>query len=240
LLESLLLMFSIGILGSLHCMGMCGGLVAALCMSRPKVWWTGLVAYQAGRVASYSILGLLLGLFGSLLTVVGGWPVLRGLAIFAGLLMVVFGLNLAGWLPDPLRRFSALLSERIGLAAIARSLVQRSSLPGWITMGFVNGLLPCGLVYAALTMALASASGGMAMLMMFSFGLGTVPSMMFAPSMLRKFTPELRGWILRVAGVILVLLGVMTMLRDGVMHSHNMKDEMSHHSTMSDMSHVTE
>jgi len=226
-LEALSMMLTMGLLGSLHCIGMCGGLVSAMCMSRPKVWWPGLVIYQFGRVTTYSLFGLLAGLFGGMLGDIGGWPLLKALAIFAGLLMILFGLNLAGWLPDPLRRLTALVSERIGLAALARNVAQRASLSGWYVMGLANGLLPCGLVYAALSLALASASSVGAGLMMFSFGLGTIPAMLFAPALLRKLTPQLRGWMLHIAGVILVVLGVMTMLRGGAMHMQ--------HSTMPSM-----
>jgi hypothetical protein len=219
-LEALTMMLTMGLLGGLHCIGMCGGLVSAMCMSRPTVWWPGLVIYQFGRVTTYSLFGLVAGLFGGMLGDIGGWPLLKGLAIFAGLLMIIFGLNLAGWLPDPLRRLTALVSARIGLAALARNVAQRASLSGWYVMGLANGLLPCGLVYAALGLALASASSAGAGLMMFCFGLGTIPSMLFAPALLRKLTPQLRGWMLRIAGVILVVLGVMTMLRGGAMHMH--------------------
>jgi sulfite exporter TauE/SafE len=237
LLESALLMWTMGFLGSLHCIGMCGGLVSALCMSRPKIWWPGLVIYQFGRVTTYSLFGLVAGLFGAALGEIGGWPVLRALTVVAGLLMIIFGLNLAGWLPDPLRRVSTLVGERIGLAALARKLSQRASLSSWYVMGLANGLLPCGLVYAALGLALASASAGAAAVMMFSFGLGTFPAMLFAPALLRKLTPELRGGLLRMAGVILVLLGVSTMLRDGAMHGQHgaVHQEIMHESTMPGM-----
>ncbi|MGB9094118.1 MAG: sulfite exporter TauE/SafE family protein, partial [Gallionella sp.] len=133
--EALLLMLSMGLLGSLHCIGMCGGLVSALCMSRPAVWWPGLIIYQLGRVTTYSLFGLVAGLSGAMLGEIGGWPLLRALAIVAGLLMIIFGLNLAGWLPDPLRRFTALVSQRIGLGALARQVAQRNSLSGWYLMG---------------------------------------------------------------------------------------------------------
>ncbi len=238
MLESMLLMLSMGLLGSLHCIGMCGGLVSALCLSRPAVWWPGLIIYQLGRVTTYSLFGLVAGLSGAMLGEIGGWPLLRALAIVAGLLMIIFGLNLAGWLPDPLRRFTALVSQRIGLATLARRVAQRDSLSGWYLMGLSNGMLPCGLVYAALGFALASASAGAALLM-FCFGLGTIPSMLFAPALLRKLTPELRGNLLRIAGVIVVLLGVMTMLRDGTMHMQHGAghQEIINDSTMPGMDH---
>jgi sulfite exporter TauE/SafE len=221
LLESILLMLSMGLLGSLHCIGMCGGLVSAVAMSRPTIWWPGLFGYQIGRVTTYTLFGLIAGLFGTALGHIGGWPMLRALAVIAGVLMIVFGLNLAGWLPDPLRRFTATISQRIGLAKLAHRLAGQASLSGWYVMGLANGLLPCGLVYAALGLSLASGDTASAVSMMFFFGIGTIPSMMFAPSLIRKLTPELRGWSLRIAGVIVIVLGVMTTMRDGSMHGQH-------------------
>jgi uncharacterized protein len=221
LLESLLLMSSMGLLGSLHCIGMCGGLVSAVAMSRPAIWWPGLFGYQIGRVTTYTLFGLVAGLFGTALGNIGGWTMLRALAVIAGVLMIVFGLNLAGWLPDPLRRVTATVSQRIGLARLAHRLAGQASLSGWYVMGMANGLLPCGLVYAALGLSLASGDTASAVTMMFFFGLGTIPSMMFAPSLIRKLTPELRGWSLRIAGIIVIVLGVMTTMRGGSMHGQH-------------------
>jgi len=233
LLESLLLMSTMGLLGSLHCIGMCGGLVSAVAMSRPTIWWPGLFGYQLGRVTTYTLFGLIAGLFGTALGNIGGWPMLRALAVIAGVLMIVFGLNLAGWLPDPLKRFTAVISQRIGLAKLAHRLAGQASLSGWYVMGLANGLLPCGLVYAALGLSLASGDAASAVSMMFFFGIGTIPSMMFAPSLIRKLTPELRGWSLRIAGVIVIVLGVMTTMRDGSMHGQH-GDGAIHEQTMPD------
>lgn len=215
------LMFSMGLLGSLHCIGMCGGLVSALALSRPNIWWPGLFGYQLGRVTTYTSFGLIAGLFGTALGEIGGWMILRVVAASAGIFMIIFGLNLAGWLPDPLRRFTAYMSDRIGLAKLAHRLAGKASLSGWYIMGMANGLLPCGLVYAALGLSLAAGETASAMGMMFFFGLGTIPSMMFAPSLIRKLTPELRGWSLRIAGIIMIVLGIMTTLRDGSMHGQH-------------------
>ncbi|MBI3901877.1 MAG: sulfite exporter TauE/SafE family protein [Nitrosomonadales bacterium] len=219
--NGLLLMLGMGLLGSLHCLGMCGGLVCVLSMTRPQVWWTGLFGYQMGRVSTYVLFGLVAGLFGAALAGWGGGLVLRGFAVLAGIMMVVFGLNLAGWLPDPLQRFTVAISQRIGLAGLARRFAQRASLSGWYVMGMANGLLPCGLVYAALGLALASGSVEAAMLKMALFGLGTIPAMLLAPVLVRRITPQLRGNALRIAGVVMILLGMLTMLRDGSQHSHH-------------------
>jgi len=211
--ESLATLFSIGLLGSLHCIGMCGGLVGALALGRSRVWWPGLFVYQLGRVTTYALFGTLVGVVGLSLGELGGTLVQRSLTLFAGLFMIVFGLNLAGWLPDPLARLSVSVSRRLGLGRLAASLAADARLLGWYGMGMVNGLLPCGLVYAALALALAAGNVLESGLMMISFGLGTIPAMLLAPALLRRLAPELRGRAMQVAAVMLILLGAFTMLR---------------------------
>ena len=213
--ESLGMMFSIGLLGSLHCIGMCGGLVGALALGRPAIWWSGLFIYQLGRVTTYALFGLLVGLVGVSLSELGGTLLQHGLAILAGLFMIVFGLNLAGWLPDPLARLTAAVSQKLGLGRLAVSLTGEARLLGWYGMGMANGMLPCGLVYAALAMALAAGNALQASSMMAVFGLGTIPAMLLAPALLRRLTPALRGRAMQLAAIILIGLGVFTMLRGG-------------------------
>jgi sulfite exporter TauE/SafE len=225
---ALIASFTIGFLGSMHCIGMCGGLVTMLGMSRPNVWWTGLAAYQAGRVSTYVLLGLLTGVAGAVLTQ-AGWigSAQQVLAVLAGMMMVTFGIHLAGLMADPfqkiLTRFSLLsgLSKWIQGAAASRQPVS------WYMVGFLNGLLPCGLVYAALAMALASGEVPEAGLIMLAFGLGTVPAMMFVPVLMRKLTPQMRGGFLKVAGVVLIVLGLMTAVR-GADWMHAMHSGMDH------------
>jgi sulfite exporter TauE/SafE len=226
-MENLWMMFGMGFLGSLHCVGMCGGLVCALSMTRPKVWWAGLIGYQFGRVTTYMLFGLVVGLFGSSLGAVGGGWILKAFAVLAGGLMLMFGLNFAGWIPDPLQRISVEVNRSVGLAKLARRYAERPSVPGWYAMGMANGLLPCGLLYAALGLALVSSSAVEAMLKMAMFGLGTIPAMMLAPGLVRKLTPVLRGRVLRIAGVLLILLGILTMLRSGdLTHHHSMGQDI--------------
>lgn len=210
----LLASFMVGFLGSMHCIGMCGGLVTTLSMAHQKVWWAGLSSYQAGRISTYVLLGLLTGLAGTVLTKMAWIDLAQNiLAILAGMMMVAFGVHLAGWMADPfqkiLTRFSLLtgLSKWIQAASTSRQPVS------WYMVGLFNGLLPCGLVYAALAMALASGEVPQAGLTMLAFGLGTVPAMMFVPVLMRKITARTRGNILRIAGVVLILLGLLTMIR---------------------------
>jgi len=219
--SALMLMFSMGFMGSLHCIGMCGGLVSAVSMSRPQVWWSGLLVYQFGRVTTYAVLGLLVGLSGAALSAFGGDQLQRLLAVFAGALMIIFAMNLAGWLPDPLRRMGAWASRKSGLALLARHVANDARAGGWYALGLANGLLPCGLVYAALSLALAAGDSMIAVLMMASFGLGTIPAMMAVPSVLRGMTPALRSTAMRTAALMILVLGLMTIYRSA-MHMHHM------------------
>jgi len=221
----LLLMLSMGFMGSLHCIGMCGGLISAVSMSRKQVWWSGLLVYQLGRVSTYATLGLLVGLSGAALNAFGGDHIQRLLAILAGLLMIAFAMNLAGWLPDPLKQFGAWASRKTGLAQMAVQVSGRqggrnSRAASWYSLGLINGLLPCGLVYAALSMALAAGNAVHATLMRFSFGLGTIPAMMFVPSILRGMTPSTRVASLRIAAILIILLGLITIYRGNMQPGH--------------------
>ncbi|MDQ6953991.1 MAG: sulfite exporter TauE/SafE family protein [Mariprofundaceae bacterium] len=205
-----------GFMGSLHCIGMCGGLLTAVSMSQQKTWWAGLVIYQLGRITTYAILGLLVGFTGLALHDLGGHTVQRLITILAGLMIIIFALNFAGWLPDPLQRLSVWVGRKTGLMKLAGNLANHARLHGWYALGLVNGLLPCGLVYAALAMGLASEHALKASAMMASFGLGTVPAMMFVPSLLQKMSPVLRLKIMRIAALLMLSLGVLTIFRSAM------------------------
>ncbi len=213
LLQTWLLMLAMGLFGSLHCIGMCGGLVSAVCMQCPRSQWSGLWAYQTGRLTTYALLGLVVGISGVALQALAADMLQRGLALFAGLAMVVFALNLAGWLPDPLRRLSAAAGRLTGLARLARQIAEGQRTTSWYLLGLANGLLPCGLVYAALALALARADALESALMMTGFGLGTVPAMMFVPWLLRRLTTRMRLQAMRLSALMLLILAAMTIMR---------------------------
>ncbi len=164
--------FLIGIAGSLHCAGMCGPLVLALARSRPPASGpcAGPVVYHLGRVASYSVLGLLLGLFGHF-AVLGGFQ--RWLSIALGLAL------LAGLLIPTKARLLAALFHWIGLLQrLMRGILPRDSLGAQAAMGAINGLLPCGLVYVAAAGAMANAHPFASAVYMAVFGVGTWPLML--------------------------------------------------------------
>lgn len=178
--------FAVGLLSALHCLGMCGGIMAALSVALPESTRTRparllgfLAAYNLGRILSYTLAGALAGSLGLTLvegsgSVEIGW-LLRALA---ALLMVLAGLHLAGWLPaiGRLERLGAPLWRR--LEPLARRLVPVRTLGRAALYGAFWGWLPCGLVYAMLGVAAGQATvvGGAAT--MAAFGAGTLPTLL--------------------------------------------------------------
>lgn len=147
-----------GLVGSPHCVGMCGGFALACGTGRDRgAFW------HLGRLATYAALGALAGAFGA--AIPGpGWVA----AVVSGLLMVWFSLVLAGVVKEPSFRIP-------GMTRLATRAASREG-TGWrFIFGMANGLLPCGLVYAALAIPVASGSPLTGALAMAAFGLGTVP-----------------------------------------------------------------
>lgn len=205
----LLAAFLLGLASAGHCLGMCGGILAALTLggSSAARWWL-VLAYNIGRVLSYATLGLLIGAFFAAVPT-GGLPVLRTLA---GVVLVLLGLYTAGWSQAILwlERLGGRLWVHIKPWA-ARALPVRT-VPQALGVGFVWGWLPCGLVYSALAYAgtAGSALGGAAM--MLAFGAGTLPAMLAGGLVARG----LRTWLAkrsvrRALGVGFVLFGVWTL-----------------------------
>lgn len=223
--------FMIGLLGSLHCIGMCGGLVGALCMARPTLWWPGLLTYQIGRIASYAALGILAGALGTGIGQSGWLPQAQQiLAIFAAIVMILFALYLGGWLPDPLARLTAIVSRASGMAGWAQKAAHGRNPGPWLAVGLLNGLLPCGLVYAALALSLTAQTIAQGAATMLAFGLGTVPAMMAAPALMRRLSPSMRGSLLKVAAILLIALAILTVLRMQLHagHEHGAHEHASH------------
>jgi sulfite exporter TauE/SafE len=206
--------FALGFLGSLHCIGMCGGLVTTLSMSRPRVWWSGLFAYQIGRISTYTLMGLFSGLLGAVLSRVFWFDHAQiALTLLAGAMMITFALHIAGWLPDPFLKGATRLFNVTGISRLLSAASASPHAASWYVVGVLNGFLPCGLVYAALSLSLTAGHVGLAALMMLAFGLGTVPAMSFVPALMKSIAPAMRGQVLNIAAVLLIGLGVLTMIR---------------------------
>ena len=174
--------FVSGLVGGVHCVGMCGGIVAALSLGLPGARFTLQLpyhlAYNTGRIVSYVLAGALMGGMGMLLA---GWlPVAvaqRLLLGLAGIVMLLLGLYLAGWwrLLAATERAGMALWRRIEPRA-RRLLPIRDPLQAF-KVGLLWGWLPCGLVYAMLINAVGTGSPWGGALVMFAFGLGTLPNL---------------------------------------------------------------
>lgn len=201
-------MLAAGLASGVHCVGMCGGIVGAVSLSlpgqRPNPRY--LFAYNAGRISSYTIAGIVAGLLGaSGFFLHGVLPVEKALYLLANLMLVALGLYLAGvWQ-------GVLVLEKVGgllwsrLQPLSKKLLPLRSVPQAFALGIVWGWLPCGLVYSVLTMTLLSGSAGRGAAIMLAFGLGTLPNLMLAGLLLVRFRSFVQGRALRLASGVIVL-----------------------------------
>jgi uncharacterized protein len=193
-----------GLVGSVHCFGMCGGIAGALGMASPGRP-SFAAAYSAGRIASYSLAGAIAGAIGAgLAGVAGVGPSLR---LLMGIMLVLLGVQIAlGWkLLAPLETAGASLWRR--LAPAARRLVPPRHPGQALALGAVWGWIPCGLVYGMLAAAMGSGSAAGGAVFMAVFGLGTAPAMIGLSwasgrggSWLTKRRRRSLGWLLVAFG----------------------------------------
>lgn len=197
----------LGLLGGGHCLGMCGGLMGALTLAIPPQQRGRrlqlLLAYNLGRILSYSAAGLLLGLAGWAVRGSAAEVVMRSLA---ALLLIAMGLYLAGWWSG-LTRIEALgrgLWRHI--QPLTRHFMPVSSLPRALLLGGLWGWLPCGLVYSTLLWASSQGDARVSALLMLAFGLGTWPVLLATGLAAERITALLRQHGIRMAGGLLVIL----------------------------------
>ncbi len=207
---------AMGFLGSAHCIGMCGGIAGALSASAPGGASAQLrrsLAYNAGRIASYTLMGALAGLFGATLAGLAGSTGMLVLRSLAALLIVAVGLYLAGWSRLALRIESAGGGVWRRLAPIARRVRASSSPLAAIAFGALWGWLPCGLLYSALGVAAASGSWTDGALSMAAFGIGTLPATLSLGMFAGRGASLLRSHAARAAcGVLVIGFGAWTMV----------------------------
>ncbi|MFJ5446815.1 sulfite exporter TauE/SafE family protein [Methylobacillus methanolivorans] len=207
----------VGLLGGGHCVGMCGGIVGAVSMSMPgsRPQLRLLLAYNLGRIASYSLAGVIAGAVGaSSFFLQHLLPVGKVLYVLANIMLIMLGLYLANlW-------HGVIALERIGVV-LWRQLQPFSK--RWLPvrtvaqagmLGAIWGWLPCGLVYSVLIAALATGSPVQGGLLMLVFGLGTLPTLLamgMAAVRLKAWLQQL--WIRRVSGLTVLLFGVVGLWR---------------------------
>jgi sulfite exporter TauE/SafE len=197
-------MFILGVLGTGHCLGMCGPLVLAF-PGRTGRFMPHL-AYHLGRVGIYAAIGALLGGAGMALTGIG--PLLGALWLAAAAALGWLGLVRIGWLREP-RWFEALNPERIpGFRRVTGRDGARSLPMQHVLTGAMFGLLPCGLSYAAFARALGTGTAAGGALATLAFGLGTVPGLLLLGSGLSAVLRRHRQTFDLLAGILMVALAV--------------------------------
>ena len=201
---------AIGFFGSLHCLGMCGP-IALVCPSAfpgSAGRFISALFYNGGRVVTYSLLGVIMGSIGK------GFALFRwqqGLSIAMGVIIVLFvlvpGLKGIGFF----NKISFSFTNQIKIKMSA--LLKKTSVPGLFSIGLVNGLLPCGLVYLALAGSLDMSGALEGAYFMAFFGLGTVPMMAGIHLMGNSLRGEWRHKLTKVIPVFVFVMGVLFILR---------------------------
>jgi uncharacterized protein len=202
--------FTLGLIGSLHCVGMCGPLALAL----PAQYLYGsqkafaIVLYQVGRVITYSTLGLIFGLAGRQVYLAGFQ---QWFSIGMGILMIF--LLIQYWIFRKNVRPALLNSFYLGVQQVMIKILKTRGVFSFLLFGMANGLLPCGMVYIALAGALVTTIVPASVLFMAMFGLGTVPAMAAISFFGQYFGLKVRNSFRRIVPVFVAAIAVILILR---------------------------
>lgn len=200
-----------GLLGSLHCVGMCGPIAFMLPVDRTNSFRkvSQIFAYHFGRIFAYSLIGLFFGLVGKSLYIFG---IQQQLSIIIGVIMILIIL-----LPyqkinsynfsKPFYRVISKIKSSLGKA------MKKKTVDTFLTIGFLNGFLPCGLVYMAVFGSLVSASALQGSLYMALFGLGTIPLMTSAIYLGKFLNSTIKQRIQKAIPVFVIIIGFLFILR---------------------------
>lgn len=193
--------FTVGLMGGVHCVGMCGGIVGALSFAtqqdknaRSSALFSLLLAYNFGRLFSYALAGGLMGALGWLVSI---WTDIQYmqvlLQLIAAVFMLMMGLYISGWWTGlaRLEKAGAIVWQKI--QPLAQKLLPVKTPLQAISLGLLWGWLPCGLVYSVLVWSISAGSFQQGALLMLSFGLGTLPNLLamgFFANQLKQFVQK--------------------------------------------------
>ena len=200
-----------GLLGSFHCIGMCGPIAFLLPLDRDSKLKKSLqiFLYHSGRLFSYGIIGLAFGIVGKSLSLFG---LQQQLSIIIGIIMLLLVLI-------PKRRLGKLNPENVGFKFVTNlknhlgKELRKKKPDTYFTVGFLNGFLPCGLVYMAVLGAIAGGTTVHGTLYMVVFGIGTIPLMTSAIWISNIISVKSRKYIRRLIPVFVGLIAVLFILR---------------------------
>ncbi len=207
-MEIILTGFVLGLMGSLHCAGMCGPIALSLPLHGKGIGAKVLsgIMYNLGRTVTYGIMGAIFGLVGQGLSLVGFQ---QWVSVAMGALMILSVL-----LPS---LFKSVQPQKIPIVGMVRKGIQRlfvkRSFGGLFLIGQLNGLLPCGLVYLAIAGAIGTGDVTTGTLFMILFGLGTIPMMLGISLVGNMASVAIREKVNKVIPVLVVVVGLIFILR---------------------------
>ena len=195
--------FTFGLLGSLHCVGMCGPLALAMPFGSKGDRVVRILVYNGGRILTYGMLGALMGFLGQGVFLVGlqSW-----LTLALGILLVAVGL-FSVQLEFNIWSLPVLSTWYLKLKAAFGRLMSKNGYQSLFGLGLLNGLLPCGLVYLALAGALTTANWQSGISYMVMFGLGTLPLLLAVTLIGQLSGRKILGYLRKAYPVVLTLMG---------------------------------
>lgn len=200
-----------GIISSLHCIGMCGPIVLMLPIDskNPAKKVLQITTYHLGRLISYGTIGLVFGILGKGLYIAG---LQQNLSIVLGILMIIFVIfpekKVAKYnFSKPIFKLLSNVKSKLG------NQFKNKSLLSLLSIGIVNGFLPCAMIYIALFGAMAMQNSTYGMLYMIVFGLGTVPMVSSLAYLNQFFTISFRNKLQKAIPIVVVVIGILFILR---------------------------
>jgi len=207
--------FLIGLAGSVHCVGMCGPLALAIPgASKDKgfTFFLRTIAYQISRISGYGVLGLIVGFFSQGMQITGIQPYF---SLLSGIILLFLGFF--GIIPEvnAFSKYPIIQHFQVKINQIIGTVMTNEHFSTPFVLGFLNAMLPCGMIYIAMGTGLSSGNMSEAALYLISFGLGTLP-LMFMMSLSGQFLSlqMRRSWqktipiIFMISGIILIYKGM--------------------------------
>jgi sulfite exporter TauE/SafE/copper chaperone CopZ len=204
------MLFVVGLLTSIHCIAMCGGVSLSQCIkpqgnNESKDVYKSSFLYNGGRVMSYTIVGAIVGSVGSLISFSGASKGM--ISILAGLFMILMGINMLGIIPS-LKKYN------IQMPAVLRTLfLGKNGSRGPFVVGLLNGLMPCGPLQTMQLYALGTGSAVAGALSMFAFSLGTVPLMFGFGALSTLLSKNFTKNMMKVSAILVIVLGMVMFQR---------------------------
>jgi uncharacterized protein len=202
--------FVLGLISSLHCIGMCGPLMLALPVRHLDKWKQVLTIflYNTGRIITYSLIGALLGLAGRRIYLAGFQ---RWFSIVMGIVMLVLAVHY--FYKQAAAQPRWMQSIHVRIQQLMFHFIKSNNITGYFLLGMANGLLPCGMVYLAIAGAVTANTVLNSVLFMFLFGVGTLPAMLALGIFGLRITMPVRQQMKTAMPYVVVAMAVILILR---------------------------